>query len=117
LTRAVLSGNWAGAQADCTIREEGNPGIVPRNRANRICFANAEIATRLRIDRDRLGWPEVIKPTSQPPPEHVRAIEIVRSAALEEARLHALDMTRLSALREMDEHDEPKPPSGSSNIA
>jgi len=116
-TRAVLSGNWAGAQADCTIREEGNPGVVPRNRANRICFANAEIATRLGIDRNRLGWPQVIQPTSQPPPEHVRAIEIVRSAALEEARLHALDMTRLSALRELSDHEEPKAPGGGDNIA
>jgi hypothetical protein len=110
-TRAVLTGNWAGAQADCTIREEGNPGVVPRNRANRICFANAEIATRLGFERQVLGWPHVIKPPSAPPPEHVRAIEIVRSAALEEARLHVLDLTRLSALRELSDLEEPRDPS------
>jgi hypothetical protein len=106
-SRAVLGGNWAGAQADCTIREEGNPGLVPRNRANRICFANAEIATRLRLARSKLGWPNVITPQSAPPPEHVRAIQIVSAAALEEARLHALDMTRLQALRELTEREEP----------
>jgi GH24 family phage-related lysozyme (muramidase) len=109
-TRAVLSGNWAGAQADCTIREEGNPGVVPRNRANRICFANAEIASRLGVSRQVLGWPNVMKPPSAPPPEHVRAIEIVSSAALEEARLHALDVTRLSALRELGDLEEPSAP-------
>ncbi len=109
-TKAVLSGNWAGAQADCTIREEGNPGVVPRNRANRICFANAEIGSRLGVSRQVLGWPNVMKPPSAPPPEHVRAIQIVSSAALEEARLHALDVTRLSALRELGDLEEPRAP-------
>jgi hypothetical protein len=109
-TRAVLSGNWAGAQADCTIEEEGNPGVVPRNRANRICFANAEIASRLGLDRRALGWPNVSGLGSVPPPEHVRAIEIVRSAALEEARLHARDITRLAALRELSDLEQPRDP-------
>jgi hypothetical protein len=109
-TRAVLSGNWAGAQADCTIDEAANPGVVARNRANRVCFANAEIASRLGLDRRVLGWPNVIAPPSAPPPEHVRAIEIVRSAALEEARLHVRDVARLAALRELSDLEQPRDP-------
>lgn len=63
-TAAVLAGNWDGAVASCAIREEGNPGIVPRNAQNRLCFANAAMVARAGFDIDRLNWPNVVPPSS-----------------------------------------------------
>src|SRR5690606_14815421 len=39
------------------IREEGNPGVVPRNRHNRTCFSNAGIVVQSGLDRETLHWP------------------------------------------------------------
>lgn len=65
--RAVLASDWAGAAASCKIREEGNPGIVPRNALNRMLLANAEIVKDLGLDPSELHWPEVASaPVGQP---------------------------------------------------
>lgn len=66
--RAVLNGDWEGARASCKIREEGNPGVVPRNKHNRTCFSNAAIVVQSDLDRTRLYWPGVPTLESEPPP-------------------------------------------------
>lgn len=117
-TEAVLGGDWARAQANATIREEGNPGVIARNRANRICFANAEIARRCGMPRDLLGWPSVLQPSTPPKAEEAAPVAAIRSAALEEARLHALELTRLSGLRELSELDsDPAAAGAPANVA
>lgn len=55
---AVMGQNWEAARASCKIRETGNPGVVPRNAANRTCFSNAAVVVANGMDRDRLHWPE-----------------------------------------------------------
>jgi len=35
--------DFAAAAANCTINEQGNPGLAPRNRANRTLFRNAAV--------------------------------------------------------------------------
>lgn len=60
--RAVLDGDWQIAIACCKIREEGNPGIVPRNARNRALFANANVVVDRKLDPSVLWWPNV--PTS-----------------------------------------------------
>lgn len=77
--RWAVDGNWASAAAACKIREEGNPGIVPRNKANRICFGNAAIVIQRNLDRERLHWPATLAqenveptPTAAVPPAPVR---------------------------------------------
>lgn len=57
-TRHVLAGEWNHAIVACKIREEGNPGVVPRNAANRVCFSNADVAMRKELARTVLHWPE-----------------------------------------------------------
>lgn len=57
-TRAAKAQRWLEAMAACKIREEGNPGIVPRNKANRLCFANAETVHRGGLDPEQLHWPK-----------------------------------------------------------
>lgn len=62
--RVVLAGDWNGAAESCKIREEGNPGVVPRNKANRRCFQNAHLVTIGKLDPEPLWWPEM--PTLPP---------------------------------------------------
>lgn len=57
--RAVINRDWMGAVASCKIRETNNAGVVPRNRHNRLCFANAAIVERLQLDVSQLFWPGV----------------------------------------------------------
>jgi len=55
--RAVLAQDWTGAVASCKIREAGNPGVVPRNKHNRLCFANAALVKEHGLDPSQLYWP------------------------------------------------------------
>lgn len=60
LSRAVLVHDWETALEECTIAgEETNRGLVPRNAANRICFANA---ARVRDNPGALHATEVYWP-------------------------------------------------------
>jgi len=57
-TAAALAENWDGCVAACAIRTDGNPGVVPRNARNRLCFANAALVKRAGADVSQLHWPE-----------------------------------------------------------
>lgn len=68
-TRLALAGNWTGTIAKdasggyaAKIREAGNPGVVPRNAANRLCFANAAVVLQQGSDVTTLYWPNVVPP-------------------------------------------------------
>ncbi|MGA2185810.1 MAG: hypothetical protein ABSH47_22555 [Bryobacteraceae bacterium] len=43
LAAACRKLDFAGAAANCTINEQGNPGVAPRNRADRTLFQNAAV--------------------------------------------------------------------------
>lgn len=60
LSRCIDAQDWDGCIANCKIREEGNPGVVPRNAANRFCFHNAALVKKLGVDTDTLYWPGVM---------------------------------------------------------
>lgn len=69
-TACIIKQDFEGAIEHCKIREDGNPGVVPRNRANRVCFANAEIVKRCGLASDILRWPNVAQgdvPQSESP--------------------------------------------------
>lgn len=109
--RAVLAGDWLAARNDCDIRvgtkgqPDYNPGVLPRNAANRVCFANAEIVRREHIARDILRWPNVAQ-ADVPATETATNLEPLLALALADARIHALEVERLSALREMSDAAE-----------
>lgn len=51
---ALRAQDWAGAAAECAINSKGNPGVVPRNRANRALLLGAAAGG----DPDVImGWP------------------------------------------------------------
>jgi hypothetical protein len=46
LTAALRAQDWATAAAECEIRSEGNPGVVPRNERNRQLYLDAAAGAR-----------------------------------------------------------------------
>lgn len=62
---AANTQNWTAAIAACAIRTDNNPGIVPRNAANRLCLANAQQVLSQGIPLDTLFWPGTAPSASQ----------------------------------------------------
>jgi GH24 family phage-related lysozyme (muramidase) len=105
--KAVLVGDWLAARDECTLREEGNAGVIPRNRANRVAFANAEIVTRCHLARDVLRWPNVAQ-ADVPPSDRAANLGTLVVTALEDAREHAVAVALLEERRFADLNDNRK---------
>jgi GH24 family phage-related lysozyme (muramidase) len=54
---AVAAGNWTSAAANCDMSTTGNPGVIPRNAANRQLFTNAQRVINEGLDPDVLLYP------------------------------------------------------------
>jgi len=61
-TAACHEGDWAGAAANSKLKEQGNPGVIPRNRANALLFGNALEVVTQGLDRSRLFYPDAVPP-------------------------------------------------------
>jgi hypothetical protein len=59
-TRAANAGDWMTAAAQSHLREEGNPGIVHRNRANLVLFHNAAAVVARGLDRGQVFYPTAL---------------------------------------------------------
>jgi hypothetical protein len=67
LTAALRSRDFRTAAVECFMNEEAtNPGIIPRNRANRILYTNAAIADR-HLDPETLFYPADLENADTPP--------------------------------------------------
>jgi GH24 family phage-related lysozyme (muramidase) len=71
LDAALRAQDFATAAKECTIREAGNPGVIPRNKANRILYRNAAAVVQgvPQLDPSELYWPEVlpdVQPVAEP---------------------------------------------------
>jgi hypothetical protein len=97
-TNAALSGNWEAAREHCTIREEGNPGVVPRNRANRLCFSNAALVLKTGGQPHILHWPDVKPVPAVRENDDTRAIAL---AAADDAAFLRSAAWRSEAKREL----------------
>jgi hypothetical protein len=53
---ALRARDFASAAAECHINETGNPGLKPRNIANKILFRNAMRVQAFHLDPDFLDW-------------------------------------------------------------
>lgn len=60
LDQALRERDFAMAAGDCHINEQGNPGVVPRNRANVSLYRNAAKVLAYKLDPDTLVWPNVL---------------------------------------------------------
>jgi hypothetical protein len=65
LRDACNAQNWTTAIACCEIQTAGNPGVIPRNAANKLCFANAAAAIAQNLPLDVLHWPSATPDASQ----------------------------------------------------
>lgn len=55
--KALKARDWATCAAESKISTKGAPGIIPRNRAQLICFRNAGEVERLGLDPNKLFYP------------------------------------------------------------
>jgi len=62
LAKALDVGDFAAAARECHINETGNPGLKPRNVANKMLFRNASRAA----DPAMLAWPEELLEAEPP---------------------------------------------------
>lgn len=66
LTAALRARDFRTAAVECFMDEEAkNPGIIPRNRANKVLFLNAAVSHELQLQPDVLYYPTDI--ASEPP--------------------------------------------------
>ena len=56
LQLALRMADFATASLECHMNEAGNPGLVPRNVANKILYRNAERVRDFKLDPDTLDW-------------------------------------------------------------
>jgi peptidoglycan hydrolase-like protein with peptidoglycan-binding domain len=73
-TAAAKKQDFRGVKAASKIRTQGNPGIVPRNTQNAICFENAAVVLERGLDPSVLHWPKALAPkTPSRPPRKPKA--------------------------------------------
>ncbi len=60
LEQALRDRDFDAAARECTISEAGNPGVKPRNTANRLLYRNAAIVQGAHLDPDALYWPATV---------------------------------------------------------
>jgi GH24 family phage-related lysozyme (muramidase) len=65
-TRLINAGDFKLAIEACDIKSEGNPGVIPRNAANKLCLANGWKASRLGMPKSVLYWPGVPPASTDP---------------------------------------------------
>lgn len=80
LEQALRARDFDAAAIHCTIQEAGNPGVVPRNRANRVLYRNAARIDAFKLDPSLINYdavlgvqdadtqPDITLPSSIPPP-------------------------------------------------
>jgi GH24 family phage-related lysozyme (muramidase) len=97
-TRLALSGDWSAAIAKdasggyaAKIREAGNPGVVPRNAANRLCFANAALVLQQGLPVTRLYWPNAAPVSAAPPSAAAPAVALADAPEAKADWQRALD--------------------------
>lgn len=63
LVGALRQQNFLLAVDHCHISEAGNPGIVPRNEANKLAYSNAALVRAVGMDPEVLHYPQKVVPS------------------------------------------------------
>lgn len=61
LGKLLRAKDFAGAVSQCHMNENGNPGLKPRNIANKLMFDNAAYVQDIGMDYGRRYWPDAAK--------------------------------------------------------
>jgi hypothetical protein len=110
--------DWEGCVVSCKIREDGNPGVVPRNAKNRFCFHNAAIVAREGLTAERLYWPDVAPAPMRSKLDDLAAgaLAAKADAELKLAAWHALELSPVvhgaaaNVLADEQHDTDPAPP-------
>lgn len=75
---AILAGHWDVAAKEGQLRATApdgtpNPGVIPRNSAQIICFANAEVTELYNLDPEPLYYPSFVNAAAAAQAEAARA--------------------------------------------
>lgn len=73
---ACNAGDWLAAGAAARLREEGNRGVIPRNKHMMLCFSNAATVTARGLDPAALWWPNVCPKEDHLSTVAVKALEL-----------------------------------------
>jgi hypothetical protein len=118
---AVEAENWLGARDNCDIRigtpgtPSFNPGVVPRNKANRVCLANAAIITAEHMAPELLSWPSIAA-ANVPPSDRVANHGTLVYEAIEDHREYMAAAAEraqsriFNAAEDFSDDDEPTRP-------
>ena len=139
-TRYANAGDWDAARVSCkistvirlklpdgSIREIPNPGTMPRNRANEMCFGNAALSKAHGLDPKRLWWPDVATagekytpPAAADPrtePQHVTDLAADTAHALYEQTEDERRKARDAAIRTVGDGMVDEPDDEGGNVA
>lgn len=72
LEAALRAGDFLVAAQECHMNEQGNTGLIPRNRANKVLYRNAAYVQTHDLSVERLFYPADLfaQPPTEPPPEN-----------------------------------------------
>lgn len=97
--------DWVSASACAKIKTAGNPGVVPRNKANALCFDNAATVLEFGLDRSVLHWPNAAprqRFSAPPPAPAITDADRARVAAMQAEYVRQVsDQIRADAMREL----------------
>lgn len=60
LTASLRVRDFATAAAECSLDAKNNPGVIPRNAANRALLLNAGVVEANGLDPDAITWPSAV---------------------------------------------------------
>ncbi|HEV8245687.1 MAG TPA: hypothetical protein VGP93_07960 [Polyangiaceae bacterium] len=104
-TKFANKQDWISAKACCTIRTAGNPGIIPRNRANELCFENAATVVEFSLDRSVLHWPNAAKQEAVAPSPANETFTAAEKARIAELQVDVVGTLRADAMKELSGFD------------
>lgn len=110
LRAACTAQNWTTAIACCDIQTTNNPGVIPRNSANKLCFANAAAVVAQNLPLDVLHWPAATPNASQ------RDQALRTEAELALANMPAIDLSHdADSAAAYDDQEPPTNPTGAAS--
>ncbi len=111
LTAALRAKDFQTAAVECFMNEEAaNPGIIPRNKANRIMFLNAAVAHDLQLSPETLLYPTDIgaEPVGKDDITQPSSTPVIRPPPLQAKSFYDFEIVHRAP--SFDDDDDGNPP-------
>lgn len=97
-TNSANRGDWMSCAIEGKLKEAGNPGLVPRNKQQVLCFHNAAAAKEHSLDPETLFWPGAAPTVDADVHQEATQSLVNAPYALWEQKLDELTITALAGL-------------------